>query len=335
MNYIKNNHMPYISSRYSPAERSYLTATLPIDLDAHRAACNSVNEARGEIRRLNAQDNSRGRLDAEILAAEDNLTSLEHDRNLWAQVIHIKIHLYSSDQGGVDCDFEAWTWVNSDIGRWQDGGLEDMQRHVNNYINTNHADELTAYYEGIIGTRPETPISDSSNENPRESDYEDQSDEGSSVSGNGSSESDSEGRYEPTPSEIDSILASPGLGPLSRDLDWNYSESETSESNLDQGGEDNQSKSEPGKVDIPNDKDSSIQDISYPNTSGLGLKTGEVHKALPPYHSPSSAVYTDNTNSSDPGNSDVGSIDKNSTVDFIVDKQATEMPDIMDLDGGD
>jgi hypothetical protein len=200
-----------------------------------------------------------------------------------------------------------------------------LQQHVNNIINRHYSPELTQNYGYIAGYTEEAPSIDSSNEDQSEftsevNDYnsDDQLDIESTYSD-----------YEITTSDEEELTAP--IEPITPLFEEESDENSGSESNFDENEVSNECvpilDDEPGEENIPNDSDQLAVTKSFPNTSGLGLKTGDVHQALPTYHLSYNSSYQDSSN--------VESSENKSTIDYVLEKQKTDMPDIVDSDGGE
>lgn len=293
----------YTRPHLTQDEIAYLTTSIQRDIQDYNAANNNINHWQEQLNGLHDQDNPRGELDDIIRTTENTLMRFEHDKSLFASIIGIKCDIYGDNI--LDCGYEAWSWVTSDIARWQGGNLENLQQHVNNVINTHYSAELTQASGHIAG------------EDGNNSD--DQSDVQLTYFD-----------YDITTSDEEELTAPlEPITPLFEEEDSDENNESELESNFNEKEVSNESASEvePGEKDVLSTRDQLTETKSFPNTSGLGLKTGDVHQALPTYHLSYNSFYQDN--------SEVENSENKSTIDYVLEKQKTDMPDIVDSDGGE
>jgi len=307
--------------RFTQDEIAYLTTSIQRDIQDYNAASDNVNHWQEQLNRLHDQDNPGGELDDIIRTTEDTLMRFRHDKSLFASIIGIKSDLYGDSI--LDCGYEAWSWVTSDIGRWQGGNLENLQHYVNNVINTHYSAQFT---QAIAGYTEEASSIDSSNVDHPESTL--------GIDGNNSDDqSEVESTYfdhEITTSDEEELTAPlEPITPLFEEEDSDENNESESESNFNEKEASNKSALdvESGEEDVPSTRDPLSETKSFPNTSGLGLKTGDVHQALPTYHLSYNSFHQDN--------SEIESSENKSTIDYVLEKQKTDMPDIVDSDAGE
>jgi hypothetical protein len=338
-------HDPFPATDVAPFEgltdeiRSFLAEMLVRDILAIEQLDHTIQDNNDNIR-----DFYSGNLivnnDAQIALLNDLIEQDINVRRDYRESTHLLTSLYEGEDPPIH-NMSAWLDLKNDLDNNQDVALQSLREYVQQVIDTHIRDQFVESTMDVIREGRENLSETASRDNSQYSDELDQSDSGSSYDSSvyhsanthqdesSSSDSDSNDNAPIVHNSLNSdnnlsdTNIDPHSSPESNDdnmSDTNINQSSSPESNDDNMSDTNINQSSSSESNNDNMSDTNINQSSDQNKSNSDEKlltddALDVSDTLHMFYDESSV--------------------KKSTIDFVLEKQQEEMPDIMDSDGGE
>jgi hypothetical protein len=308
-------------SQLTNEERTFISNLFHRDIQAIQQLNHTIEDNNNSIQDIYNRRDLSTNLDGAIRHLTDLIEEDITERQTYTQSAELLTAIYHGDEPPIH-NMEAWLGLRNDLDNSEDVGIDNLRNYVLEVANTNITGDqfiemVMANRDNLSETRSRDnsqyseDIDESNSRSESESDSDSDSDLYQSVDTHldeSSSSSDSDANDDPS-------STSQGLNPNNNESNDNSKFNSTSQSTDNQESTQNNNNSFCSNTDVNLCADDNESNTSS-NKKSMTDDALDISDTLHMFY-------------------DESSVKSQSTIDFVLEKQQEEMPDIMDSDGGE